>query len=169
MLGAKHLDTMQAMADLAVAYYDQGKYDKAEGIDRQLYSLRSEIFGSRHPETISLVSPNASQIASASDDGTAKIWDAATGRGVSTLTGPGDSRLKRFSDLVGYRDRSTLTGHKNRVRSVDWSPDSGQLASASDDKTVKIWNAATGQCVSKLTGHRGTVFSVVWSPDGGPS
>jgi WD40 repeat protein len=40
-----------------------------------------------------------------------------------------------------------------RVRSVAWSPDGTKIASGSDDETVKVWNAQTGQCVSTLTGH----------------
>ncbi|KAH8902623.1 WD40 repeat-like protein [Coniochaeta sp. PMI_546] len=40
------------------------------------------------------------------------------------------------------------------------------LASASYDKTIKIWDAATGQCISTLEGHSGVVNSVAWSHDG---
>ena len=35
-----------------------------------------------------------------------------------------------------------------RVRSVAWTPDDTKIASGSDDKTIKVWNAQTGQCVS---------------------
>jgi WD40 repeat protein len=57
-----------------------------------------------------------------------------------------------------------------RVRSVVWSPDGKNIASGSDDKTIKVWNAQTGQCVSTLSGHSGYVtassyscfFSNVW-------
>ena len=43
---------------------------------------------------------------------------------------------------------------KRSVFSVVYSPDGTKLASGSRDKTFKIWNAQTGQCVSTLSGHR---------------
>ena len=66
-------------------------------------------------------SPDGKRLASASQDGTVKVWDAATGQ--ETLT---------------------LKGHTGPVWSVAFSPDGQRLASASHDRTVKVWDAATG-------------------------
>ncbi|KAL2135775.1 hypothetical protein VTI74DRAFT_6980 [Chaetomium olivicolor] len=60
----------------------------------------------------------------------------------------------------------TLEGHSDVVNSVAWSHDSTRLASASGDKTVKIWDPATGQCVLTFEGHSDDVRSVAWSYDG---
>ena len=60
---------------------------------------------------------------------------------------------------------TTLEGHSGAVSSVIFSHDSTRLASASDDKTVKIWDATTGACIATLEGHSNIVNSVVFSHD----
>ncbi|KAJ0125939.1 Uncharacterized protein HZ326_30955 [Fusarium oxysporum f. sp. albedinis] len=59
----------------------------------------------------------------------------------------------------------TLEGHWNGVNSVVFSHDSKKVASASHDKTVRIWNAETGECERVLEGHNDYVGSVVFSHD----
>jgi WD40 repeat protein len=49
---------------------------------------------------------------------------------------------------------------------VAWSPDGSRLASAAGDKTVRLWDARTGEVGRTLEGHTGPVVSVAWSPDG---
>ena len=55
----------------------------------------------------------------------------------------------------------TLTGHARPITSVAFSPDGTKIVTGSWDKTAKVWNAKTGECLHTLTGT-----SVAFSPDG---
>ena len=60
----------------------------------------------------------------------------------------------------------TLEGHTGTATSVAFSPDGTTLASGSYDKTIKLWNANTGDRLRSLVGHADIVLSVAFSPDG---
>ena len=66
---------------------------------------------------------------------------------------------------LSHRFSSTLR-HNSVVYSVAFSPDGKRLATGSSDRTVKLWDAATGQETLTLKGHSDSVVSVAFSPDG---
>ncbi|WP_246162570.1 CHAT domain-containing protein [Brasilonema sennae] len=61
---------------------------------------------------------------------------------------------------------NNLGGHTNTVNGVNFSPDGKILATVSSDKTVKLWNPATGQVIKTLSGHTNMVSGTSFSPDG---
>jgi WD40 repeat protein/serine/threonine protein kinase len=60
----------------------------------------------------------------------------------------------------------TFEGHTGIVTSVCFSPDGRWVLSGSKDKTLRLWEVATGQCVRTLEGHARSVAFVCFSPDG---
>jgi WD40 repeat protein/tRNA A-37 threonylcarbamoyl transferase component Bud32 len=59
-----------------------------------------------------------------------------------------------------------LRGHTAAVNTARFSPDGQQIVTASDDSTVRVWDAATGQRLLTLLGHTNKVASAAFSPDG---
>jgi WD40 repeat protein len=88
-------------------------------------------------------SPDGLTLALAADDRTICLWDVASGR---LLT--------------------TLTGHTNRIHTLEFSPDGTVLASGGQDRTVRLWEVASGQELCKYSGHWGRVAAVAFSADG---
>jgi WD40 repeat protein len=80
---------------------------------------------------------------------------------------PSDMPVMISQRADGWNTGSMIyEGHEDSVTSVVFSPDGQLIASGSDDKTVRVWNVATGSQQHKLTGHENWVTSVVFSPDG---
>ena len=85
---------------------------------------------------------DGARVLTASDDGTAKIWDLKTGSSIG------------------------LRGHKYPVSSATFSPDGSRVVTASSDYTARIWDASTGKAIAVLRGHGDNVRPHAFSPDG---
>ena len=72
----------------------------------------------------------------------------------------------KYVQSLSHGELLEFKGHTNFVTSVSWSPDGSRIATASEDQTVRVWDARTGVEALTLKGHSDRVNSVSWSPDG---
>lgn len=129
-------------------------------------------------------SPDSQIIASGSQDTTLKLWDIKTRKETKSFgdnfspiysidfnsDGTEISSGTKFWQILEW---NLTTGkeyppleHLGTIWSIDLSPDNQMIASASADKTVKIWDRQTGAILQNLTDHQDQVYAVVFSPDG---
>jgi WD40 repeat protein/tRNA A-37 threonylcarbamoyl transferase component Bud32 len=103
-------------------------------------------------------SPDGTRLKSGSNDGTIKLWDAAGGRELRTIRAQTGPRNVFFD--------ATWEGTRVAKGTMVFSADGGRLATGSDDGTIKLWDAVSGQELGTLKGHTGYIESVAFSPDG---
>jgi WD40 repeat protein len=127
-------------------------------------------------------SPDGTKILTASEDGSAKLWDI-DGNELATLNGhsdrvnsasfsPDGTRIVSASndgsaklwDLTGY-ELASLDGHKEWVSSANFSPDGTQIVTAGGDGSAKLWDS-NGNELASLNGHTEAVLSASFGPDG---
>jgi len=133
----------------SVAYDPTGKYF-AVGDNKGLVRILDALTG-QEIHTLQLAdrvsgldfSPDGRLLGTASWDGTAKVWDAESGK-----------------ELL------SLVGHNGVVNDIKFSPDGKLIATAGEDALVKIWYANTGTLKVSLPSHEAGVTSVDFGQDG---
>ncbi|KAL6771834.1 hypothetical protein ACKKBG_A27985 [Auxenochlorella protothecoides x Auxenochlorella symbiontica] len=95
-----------------------------------------------------------------------KRYDAARrGAPERLATGSDDYTLFLWEPAQSRTPVARMTGHMQLVNQVLFSPDGRVIASASFDKSVKLWDGAKGTFIGTLRGHVGAVYQVAWSAD----
>ena len=134
-------------------------------------------------------SPDGRMLAAVSSGADATLWDVQTGemiRSIALIIGSA-TPLSNYSVIFSPDGKTlalnsgvamvvvnvetsqivqTLTGHEGNIYSIAFSPDGSKLASASNDRTLRLWLVGGGSLLRTFSGHNGSVTGVAFSPDG---
>ena len=135
--------------------------------------------------SVAFAPPAVNLIATASEGGTVKFWDAQTGsrRGAvnarspvwaiafnpagSLLAAATDDGYVRLWDVKKKEEVGVAFKHGFTVRSVAFSPDGTRIASGTRNGAVQVWDVETGKRIHGTTGHEsGGAMALAFSPDG---
>ena len=134
---------------------------------------------------VAVFSPDDRRVLTASDDNSARIWDAKTGQTLHTLHGhrspvtyaswsidgkkvltASRDTTARLWDSDSGQTLAIFKGHGRSITHASWSTDNKQVLTASGDRTARLWSVESGQALQVLRGHTGSVVHTSWSADG---
>ena len=128
---------------------------------------------------------DGTRIVSGSYDRSLSVWDAHTGELLQTIDNGGGfvtglapspdgqrlavSVLKKKAYVVDLADldgpQLELAGHGSGVTAIAFNHDGTRIATGSRDRTVRLWDAASGEELATLSGHGEAVTDLAFSPD----
>ena len=113
----------------------------------------------RNELSINSNAPALAMCASASADGTVKLWEVDTT--IGKTEGATSISSGSFTPLTA---RSHLVGHTKGINDVCWSPTASYLATASDDKSLRLYDVKKGETFVEFKGHQNFVFCCKFNP-----
>jgi WD40 repeat protein len=152
-------------------------WDTASGVTLRVFQ--------GHQAGVGSVAVKDERLYSAGNDGTVRRWSLQPQPALTTIDLPGEPTSAAIAPdasrvAVGFADGGLRLhalpdvrllwekagAHSGNVKRLAFSPDGQQLASASFDNTVKVWQTSDGQLLQTFSGHRDSIYAVAFSPDG---
>ncbi|MBI3915120.1 MAG: TIR domain-containing protein [Chloroflexi bacterium] len=172
---------------LALEATKVSKTAQSEDALRQLLhgpNLRLIMRGHTDSVNIASFSTDEKLVISGSRDGTARIWEASTGKsvvelightasvnsaefnpdGMLVVTGSDDGTIRLWEAITG-KNVAILRGDTLPVRRAVFSPSGRYILSTSDDGTVRIWDTVTSKEIMNMPGKNTKIYAAVFSPD----
>ncbi|KAJ2339412.1 WD repeat-containing protein 33 [Coemansia sp. RSA 2673] len=81
------------------------------------------------------------------------------------LSASDDQKLKIW-DFIGGQEETVLSGHAWEVRTVDWHPHLGMVASGGKDNVLKLWDPRSGKLLVALRRHNNSITELQWNRNG---
>jgi len=94
-----------------------------------------------------------------------KYEEARQGQPERMVSGSDDFTMILWNPESDKKPQTRMTGHQQLINDVKFSPDSRIIASASFDKSIKLWDGKTGKFLGTLRGHVQAVYQIAWSAD----
>ncbi|GGM89959.1 hypothetical protein GCM10010106_41810 [Thermopolyspora flexuosa] len=172
---------------LATAAWDLAQTDEARvSLIRAFISPERAVLTHRTGLVSAIAfSPDGTQLVTAGDDRTVRLWQMPSGEHIATLNGhtapvrrlafnpdgtqlvtAGDDRTVRLWQVPSGEHIATLNGHTAPVRRLAFNPDGTQLVTVGDDGTIRLWQMPSGKRVATLRHRLGFVNDVDFSPKG---
>lgn len=153
---------VSSTGDMAFAFSPDGNQIAIASADNvSLWNLSLKMLrkmpGHEWPSAVAF-SPDGSRVATAGGQPASRLSERSDS--------PAEDRTVLLWDVASGRGLAVLSGHQDRVTSVRFTPDGGQIVSASEDETVRVWDALTGALIQTLTGHSASVRTLAVSADG---
>lgn len=156
-------------------------FQETRAVDKQILAITGHA-----GRVISVAySPDGRRIVTTSDDSTARIWEADTGREVVRLVGhtgrvlraafsPDGRRVAslatdhtvRVWDAESGRETLHITGGTDGMHAAAFSFDGRRIFAATPDGSAHIWDAVSGRELVRLRGHTDRLTSAMFSPNG---
>lgn len=92
-------------------------------------------------------------------------YQTVRGNNERLVSGSDDFTLFLWYPESDKKPISRMTGHQQLINDVKFSPDARLIASASFDKSIKLWDGKTGKFITSLRGHVKAVYQIAWSAD----